>query len=89
MMIASLVGERLEKLVTHARTEMARRDAVEAGLRDDLDRAEGVKTILIGELLEEQRATRRASYLAAVLFCLLCYAEGWRILAWLWRSGRC
>ncbi len=38
------------------------------------------------EALAERASTRRATYLAALLFCALCWREGWRAakLAWGW-----
>lgn len=39
---------------------------------------------LVAKLREEERSTRRASYLAAALFIALCWCEGWRVALWVW-----
>jgi hypothetical protein len=46
---------------------------------------ERVKAILVSELLAEQRTTRRLTALTVILFCGLCWLEGWRAALWLWR----
>ena len=50
-----------------------------------LDR-EGVREVaLIAKLRDEERATRRACYLAAALFIALVWREGYAVGMWLWR----
>jgi hypothetical protein len=52
------VDERMARLESDARTEMSRRDAVQAELQSELDRSDGVRAILAAELRAEQRTKR-------------------------------
>lgn len=72
-------------LENRAKAEMDRRDAREAILKAEIDQVESVKAILIGEVLAEQQTIRRLTLICVVLFCALCWLEGWRVATWIWR----
>ena len=64
-----------------AHAAMAQRDELLEQVKT-LDRS---NSILIEEFEAEQRMARRAGVLCAALFIALCWAEGWRLAAWVWR----
>lgn len=54
--------------------------------RDEARDGEGVREVVLkAELRASERDTRNAIYLAAFLFCALCWREGWRVWLWIWR----
>lgn len=54
--------------------------------RDEARDGEGVREVVLkAELRAAQRDTHNAIYLAALLFCALCWREGWRVALWIWR----
>lgn len=54
----------------------------------DLEKCEGARDTLAKEFLAEQQTTRRLTWLSAILFCGLCWLEGWRMMAWAWPHFR-